>query len=244
VKILLTGGSGRLGTELRALLPNVVAPTHAELDITNAAQVDRVVAQERPELIIHAAAYTDVAGAERQREACWKVNVEGTRHVVHAANALGSRLVYISTDYVFDGIQGGYREEDSPGLPVNYYGLTKLVAEEAARAARRHLIIRTSFRPRMFPYAVAYSDAYTSQDYVDLIAPEIALAVLHVAELEVETLHIATERKSVFELARRRSPEVQEGSRTTAGTPLPRDVSLNVQRWQRLKRRIQPTPNL
>lgn len=236
MKILLTGGSGRLGTELRALLPGIVAPTSAEMNLTDAAQVREVVERERPHVIVHAAAYTNVGGAEKDRAACWNANVVGTRNVAAAANTVGAKLVHISTDYVFSGEEGGYREGDTPGPVVNYYSLTKLVAEEAARAAQRHLILRTSFRPREFQYPVAFSDVYTGQDYVDIIAPEIALAVQHAPDIQDEVLHIVTERKSVYELARRRKPDVKEGRRADAsGVVLPGDVSLNTGRWAEIK---------
>lgn len=238
-RVLLTGGSGRLGTELRALLPEIVAPTSAEMNLTDAAQVRAVVERERPAVIVHAAAYTNVGGAEKDRAACWETNVVGTRHVAAAANAVDAKLIHISTDYVFSGDEGGYREDDVPGPVVNYYSLTKLVAEEAARAAARHLIIRTSFRPREFAYPVAFSDVFTGQDYVDILAPEIALAIRHALEIEAEVLHIVTERKSVYELARRRKPDVKEGRRADAsGVVLPGDVSLNTGRWQELRTRL------
>lgn len=234
MKILLTGGGGRLGTELRALLPGIVAPTSAEMNITDAAQVLDVARREQPDLIVHAAAYTNVGGAEKDRDACWNANVVGTRTMAAAANAVNAKLIHISTDYVFSGDTGGYREDDTPGPVVNYYSLTKLVAEEAARAARDHLIIRTSFRPREFAYPVAFSDVFTGQDYVDVLAPQIAQAIAHAREIPHDLLHIVTERKSVFELARRRKPDVQEGTRAQAGVTLPGDVSLNTDRWQSL----------
>ncbi|GAA4014687.1 NAD(P)-dependent oxidoreductase [Deinococcus rubellus] len=235
MKVLITGGSGRLGTELRTLLPELIAPSSAELNLTDAGSVSKVIGREQPDIIVHAAAYTNVGGAQRERSRCWAVNVEGTRHIARAANAVGAKLVHISTDYVFDGQTGNYREDDTPGPVVNYYSLTKLVAEEAARAATRHLIIRTSFRPREFAYPVAFSDVFTGQDYVDIIAPEIALAVRHAGEISAEVLHIATERKSVYELACRRKPDVREGTRAEAGVALPGDVSLNTERWAALK---------
>ncbi|WP_027482714.1 SDR family oxidoreductase [Deinococcus pimensis] len=238
MRILLTGGTGRLGTELRALLPDLIAPRSAELDVRDLASVRGAVERERPDLIVHAAAYTDVSGAERDRRACWDVNVTGTRHVARAAREAGARLLHVSTDYVFDGERGGYREDDPPGPPVNYYALTKLVAEEAARAADRHLVLRTSFRPREWPYPVAFSDVYTSQDYVDVIAPDVARIIVGIERVPFETLHVATERKSVFELARRRRPDVRPGSRTEANVRLPSDVSLDVSRWQDLRGRL------
>ncbi len=235
MKIVLTGGHGRLGTELRALIPGIVAPPSSELNITDLQSVLAVVERERPDVIVHAAAYTNVGGAETDREGCWRVNVEGTRHMARAADRVGAKLLHISTDYVFGGETGGYRESDTPGPVVNYYSLTKLVAEEAARSAAKHLIVRTSFRPREFAYPVAFSDVYTSQDYVDVIAPEIALAITHAGEIEDEVLHIATERKSVYELAKRRKPDVQEGLRASASVRLPGDVSLDSGRWNALK---------
>lgn len=240
MKILVTGGSGRLGTELRALIPGLVAPTSAEMNLTDAAAVMAVIERERPDVIVHTAAYTNVGGAEKDREACWNANVVGTRNVAAAANAVGAKLVHISTDYVFDGQTGGYREGATPGPVVNYYSLTKLVAEEAARAATKHLILRTSFRPREFAYPVAFSDVYTGQDYVDIIAPEIALAVTNALTIQDEVLHIVTERKSVYELAKRRKPDVQEGTRAQAGVTLPGDVSLDTGRWAEMKQSLQP----
>ena len=235
LKLLLTGGSGRLGSELRDLLPGLVAPSSSEMNITDLDSVLAFTRRERPDVIVHAAAYTNVSGAETDRHKCWAVNVIGTRHMALAANQVGAKLVHISTDYVFDGEQGNYRESDTPGPAVNYYSLTKLVAEEAARVAARHLIVRTSFRPREFVYPVAFADVYTSQDYVDVIAPQVALAVRHALDITDEVLHIAAERKSVFELAKRRKPDVREGMRASASVRLPGDVSLDSGRWHAIR---------
>lgn len=234
-RMLLTGGSGRLGTELRALLPHLVAPTRAELDITHPDTVAAALDRYQPDVLIHAAAYTDVARAEQERAACWQVNVEGTRHLVEAAWARDLLLVHLSTDYVFAGTHGGYREDDPPGPVLNYYALSKLVAEELVRLVPRHLILRTSFRPRLWPYPTAFTDVFTSQDYVDVIAPELALAIEHHADIPYQTLHIATERKSVYELARRRKPDVQPGTKASVPVRLPDDISLDISRWQALK---------
>lgn len=233
--ILMTGGNGRLGSELRALLPQIVAPGSQELDVTDAQQVREVLERVRPQLIVHAAAYTNVGKAEQEREACWQINVVGTRNMAQAANRIGAKLLHISTDYVFSGNEGNYREEDTPGPVVNYYSLSKLLAEEAARAAQRHLIVRTSFRPREFQYPVAFSDVYTSQDYVDIIAPLLAEVITHALDIQDEVLHVVTERKSVYDLARRRNSEVREGRRAEANVVLPGDVSLNTERWQHLR---------
>jgi dTDP-4-dehydrorhamnose reductase len=249
--VVLTGGSGRLGRELqvemlRLSVGELLAPTRAQLDITDRAGVSAYVRALRPRLIVHAAAFTDVAGAEQHRQACWSANVEGTRNLVAAAREAQARLVLISTDYVFYGDQevgeghgSGYREEDTPGPVRNYYALTKLVAEEAARSYAGALVLRTSFRPREWPYRNAFDDLFTSQDYVDVIAPLVAETVFRHdrGEVPYDTLHVATERKSVYELARRRAPDVTRASRLSANVELPADVSLNTERWQDLLRR-------
>jgi dTDP-4-dehydrorhamnose reductase len=232
----LTGAGGRLGTELLALVPGLIPLRRPEFDLTDPECVARSLDRWKPDVVVHAAAYTDVAGAERDRAACWAVNVEGTRHLLHEITERGIYLVHISTDYVFEGTSGGYRETDTPGPVRNYYALTKLVAEELVRTAPRHLVIRTSFRPREWPYPVAFEDVYTGQDYVDIIAPEIALAVRRCEEVSFDTLHIATERKSVYDLARRRKPDVRPGSRKDVAVNLPEDISLDVSRWQALKK--------
>ncbi len=231
--ILLTGGSGRLGRELKALLPDVIAPSSAELDLTRPETIAAALATHTPGTVVHAAAYTDVKGAETDKARCWAVNVGGTRNLVRALH--NTPLVHISTDYVFYGDRGDYAEDDSVGPVRNYYALSKLVAEEVARTAERHLVIRTSFRPREWPYPTAFRDVYTSQDYVDVIAPDIALAIRHLDAISYRTLHVATERKSVLELARRRSSTVQPGSKTDAGVDLPDDISLDTQRWRTLR---------
>jgi dTDP-4-dehydrorhamnose reductase len=132
---------------------------------------------------------------------------------------------------------GGYREDDPVGPVRNYYTLSKLAAEEVVRVLPRHLIIRTSFRPSPFPYPVAYHDLYTSQDYLEVIAPQIALALQHLDKIPYQTLHIATERKSVYELARRTNASVATRSKAEAAVALPEDISLNTERWALLRAR-------
>ena len=237
-RIFLTGGEGRLGTELRALIPGIIAPKELEMDITRPEHIEKALEACRPTVVVHAAAYTNVAGAETDRAKCWAINVRGTANIVRAIEGREIFLIYISTDYVFDGTRGNYKEDDPVGPVCNYYSLTKLVGEELVRLHRPHLVLRTSFRPREWPYPVAFTDVYTSQDYVDVIAPELALAITRCRNVGFDTLHVATERKSVFELARRRKPDVQPGSKSQLKVRLPDDISLDVSRWREVKMRL------
>ena len=240
--VFLTGATGRLGRELAPRLETaglrLTGMGSREVDVTDPEAVQRAVDAARPDVLLHAAAFTDVAGAETQREACWRVNVDRTRHVALAAREANARLIHVSSDYVFWGgnerPEGGYRETDVPGPVRNTYALTKLVAEEAARFAPDALIVRTSFREATWPHPTAFTDLYTSQDYVDVIADLLASVVLHHAQIEGGPLHVATERKSVYDLVTRRNPDVTPGSRRGAGVDLPEDVSLDVTRFNQL----------
>ena len=119
-RILITGVGGQLGVALREVFPDADARSHAELDVGAPLALDY-----RPDVVLHAAAWTDVDGAEADEEGALRVNVAGTRNVV----ALGAPVVYFSTDYVFDGQKSGaYVESDEP-RPLSAYGRSKLLGE-------------------------------------------------------------------------------------------------------------------
>lgn len=235
VNLFVTGGNGRMGRELIPQLEargwRVTAPGSRDLDITDETAVACALELARPEVTLHLAAYTDVAGAEKERDRCWAINVTGTRNI---ARHVQGRLVHFSTDYVFDGERGLYTETDAPN-PSNYYSLTKTVAEEAARSARSALIVRTTFKDAVWRYPIAFDDQFTSADFTDVIAAEILRLMLNLGRVQDEVLHVVTERKSVYELARRRNQDVRPGSRLTANVHIPPDVSLENSRWHALR---------
>jgi len=133
LKVAITGADGLLGSELvRAFIAEgaTVDPLlESECDVTDAEAVARRLARVSPELVLHAAAVTDVDGAEVEPDRAYAVNAFGTFHVCRAAEAVGARVVYISTDYVFDGALGRpYTPDDEP-RPLQVYGRTKLAGE-------------------------------------------------------------------------------------------------------------------
>ena len=151
--ILVTGANGQLGTELRYLLDerneDYVAVDVAEMDITDADKVEEVFSQVNPTLVYHCAAYTAVDAAEDEgKELNYAINVTGTENVAKAAAKYGATLVYISTDYVFDGeksIGQEWLETDTPD-PKTEYGRTKRLGEEAVeKYADKFYIIRTAW---------------------------------------------------------------------------------------------------
>lgn len=150
--ILITGGNGQLGTELRHLLDeqkiSYVSTDAAEMDITNAAETKAFIANLKPEVIYHCAAYTAVDKAEDEgKELDEKINVDGTRNVAVAAEEVGATLIYISTDYVFDGTKkDGVYKTDEQTNPQNEYGRTKLLGEQIVqKTMSKYFIIRTSW---------------------------------------------------------------------------------------------------
>lgn len=146
MRVAITGANGLLGGEAVARLrgrhevlgvgrgPCRLAgppPAWADADLGDGRSVERALLDFRPEAVLHAGAATDVDGCERDPEAAWRANVEGTAQVARACRALGARLVAVSTDYVFDGEAGPYGEDDLPN-PRGAYARTKRCGEEAA----------------------------------------------------------------------------------------------------------------
>ena len=157
MNLLITGASGLFGSKLSELATAgnynvysgysqdpVASGTSIQFDVSDKNQVGAVFKKVNPEVVVHAAALTDVDKCELDRELAWKINVEGTRNIAEAVKSSHAFLVYISTDYVFNGETGGYAEADATD-PINYYGFTKLKAEELVQdLVDEYCIARTS----------------------------------------------------------------------------------------------------
>jgi dTDP-4-dehydrorhamnose reductase len=157
VRLLVTGGAGMLGSDVRRAGERkgweIVALGHGDLDITDAPSVAEAFARVRPQAAVNCAAWTDVDGAEKRREEAWTLNGTGAGNVARAAAEEGVPLVHISTDYVFSGIAPldaagaprAYVESDLVG-PRTAYGETKLVGEgQVLAASRAHAVVRTAW---------------------------------------------------------------------------------------------------
>jgi len=149
VRLFVTGSKGQLGRALEraAAERGDVFMGHdlPELDVTDAAAVHAAVRTAKPDAIINCAAFTAVDAAESEEERALAVNGTAVAHLAGAADETGAVLVQISTDYVFDGMADRAYREDDPVNPRSAYGRTKLAGEAAARAARRHLVVRTAW---------------------------------------------------------------------------------------------------
>lgn len=148
MKIAVTGSGGMLGQDIQRAFSDmdVVALTRKELDITDLGNCLSVVKDIRPDYLIHAAAFTDVDGSEKDPDTAVLVNGIGTRNVTMACEEARCPVVYLSSDYVFDGMKGSPYQEWDVASPVNRYGLSKLIGERFVRSlTNRFYIVRTSW---------------------------------------------------------------------------------------------------
>lgn len=203
--ILLTGGNGQLGTELQKHR-DYVALNRNELELTDPANVERVLGRHAFDLIVHAAAYTNTLQPDTdpvEAAKCFATNVLGTRHLVEFAKC---PIIFISTESALH--------------PYNFYILTKLQAENEMRLHRYgYTIIRTSFRCDPFEYQKACTDMYTIADTVTNIAPLVDRVVDEPCTDEL--VYVGTGVKTVYRLARRSRLDVTPALRSEVSPRLP-----------------------
>jgi len=187
-----------------------------KVDFGDASKVLELISAAKPDVIIHTAAIGDVDKCEVDRELAWRVNVEATLVLVKGALKFNAYFLYLSTDYVFDGEKGLYREEDVPN-PVNYYGLTKLVAESIVRGGlEKHSIVRTShiygFGMGRKNFARAVVEALSKGQKVRALIDQwlsptlntlLAKAIRELVEMNyIGVIHVAGERVSRYDFAK------------------------------------------
>jgi dTDP-4-dehydrorhamnose reductase len=205
MKILITGADGQLGRALQAALAadEIIALTRSQLEITKLSDVDEAIAANSPDIVINAAAYTNVDGAETEREEAYRGNALGPRNLAITTANRNIPLLHVSTDYVFDGFgEKPYQEFDRTN-PLSIYGKSKLAGEQAvAMFNPRHYIVRTAwlYSPdgKNFPKTMlaqsareevrVVSDQYGSPTY----APHLAEAIVELIKTDAYgTYHLA-----------------------------------------------------
>lgn len=153
MKVLITGSNGLLGQHLIPLfvaderyeviaagrgvnrLPSQQGYTYESVNLRNTVSVQQLLEKHHPDIIIHAAAMTQVDECERNKDACWDTNVAATRYLIQAAEKYNAFFLFLSTDFIFDGLEGPYREDDAPN-PLSYYGASKVAAERMIRNSK------------------------------------------------------------------------------------------------------------
>lgn len=236
MKILITGSSGALGSELKKKFPNAITPNHNELDITNKEKVIDFFGKEKIDMVIHTAAITSVRKCEEEKELTWKTNVEGTKNMIDAftkSNPNG-KFVYVSTACVFDGNVGMYSESSIP-YPENFYALSKLLGEQEVKKSSNHLIIRTNFTAKKkWPFPRAFSDRFGTY----LFAEDVANGIVDVINSDMSgIIHIVGDEKmSMFQLAKITTPDIESMTIDDySGPKLTMDMSLDSEKWKKYK---------
>lgn len=151
-KILITGGSGQLGYDIYRELNKrygddvtIFMPNHAVLDITDEKSVKQLIDEFKPDVVFHSAAYTKVDDAEDNPEVCFSTNVSATQYIAEACSSIDAKLIYVSSDYVFDGKKGSPYTEGDMTKPINTYGKSKAIGELKAQINPNTFVVRTSW---------------------------------------------------------------------------------------------------
>jgi dTDP-4-dehydrorhamnose reductase len=218
MKVLIAGAGGQLGRALQTVLTGheVIALAHSQLDVTRFEDTREAVTAHRPSLVINAAAYTDVDGAESDHAGAYKLNSVAPRNLSIASFELGIPIVHVSTDYVFEGLSDRPYHEFDRTNPLSIYGKSKLAGEQTAASHNpRHYIVRTSWlyhtEGKNFPKAMLAQsrraevrvacDQYGSPTY----APHLAKAIARLMETGAYgTYHLAgSGAASRFEMTRK-----------------------------------------
>lgn len=219
MNILLTGGSGRLGTELlKNKNHNINAPSHKLLDITQLTKLTKYLKLSKPDVLLHSAALTNPMDNHiKDPKLSILTNIIGTSNCAAACVQLGIKMIYISTDYVYPGKKGPYFEDD-PLLPINNYGWSKLGGECSVKLIPNHLILRCSFTEKPFKHESAFIDSYKSFMYVD----EIVKLIWSLIENNAQgTFNVGGSARSIYNFAKLSNPNVKKILREDVpGTPL------------------------
>jgi len=232
--ILVTGGSGSLGSELQKFFPDCLSPSSNDLDIRNKESIKNYLKIHSIDIVIHTAAITSVRLCEENKKLAWNTNVQGTKNLVDCILKFNSKIkfVYLSTACVFDGNSGMYDEDDIP-YPENFYALTKLLGESEISKLSNSVIIRTNFvSKKPWPYPAAFTDRFGTY----LFASNVAMGIKEILESDLSGLvHIVGDKKiSMYELAKITTPNVLPMKIDEYDGPtLTMDMSLDSKRWKK-----------
>ena len=224
--ILFTGGSGLLGSEMKKLFPSSAFPTHNEFDITNADSTWN----DKIKLIVHCAVIKSPPKIEKDPISALETNIVGTANLVRLCQRFGIKLIYISSDYVFQGTKGNYNEE-SELYPITKYGWSKLGGECAVRMYENSLIVRMTFFPNIFPYLKGFVDQRVSRIPVTNAA-EILKDIIY-SNLK-GVIHLGGLNKTTYDFAVSTSGGnmIEKISINSIDCPVPKDVTMNISKLE------------
>ena len=240
--ILLTGGSGKLGSFIRRFSQvSLHAPTHSELDITSSDQLEKFFSKHSIQAIIHCAALARMGECEKDPIRVIQINVQGTANLVSAIlkkekeSGEKIRLVHISTDGVYPGVRGNYSEQDET-IPYNKYTWTKLGAECVVKMVSNHCIIRTSFfDPQTLLYDKSAMDAFSSRVTVDYLAKAVLKLLCHPF---MGVINVGSERMSDYHRYKEFKPDLEPCTFDELSKEVPysraKDASMDCRLWREI----------
>ena len=241
-KILITGGSGRLGRACKKIMPHAQYPTKSELNLQKNETIVKYFANYKIEIVIHLAAIASIPSCENNKSIAYDVNVNGTRRLIKAAVKSGTvkHFIYVSTACVFPGTNpDSIEDEDSIPNPKNYYGITKLLAEEIVKSfdspALKITILRTNFSSMPWEYPKAFIDRYGTYLFPQGVAK--GLRDIIVSKPKNPIIHICGDKKiSMYEYAKVGGSNVAPMTLDEySGPPLTINMSLTSKYWKLYK---------
>ena len=231
-KLLMSGGNGKFAKQVIKHNDryDIVAPSHSEMDVVDIYQIEKYVLDCKPDIFLHTAALTrPMVRHIENPEVSIKSNIIGTSNVVLVCMKYNIKLVYLSTDYVYPGIDGNYNEEDYL-KPFTKYGWSKLGGECSVRLYDNHLILRMAMNKRPFPHPKALSDMRKSLMYID----DAAKVVLELLD-EDGIINVGGKSQSVYDFVSESNPNVERITlKEISDVNMAKDCSMNTDKLKKI----------
>ena len=231
-KIVVTGGSGRFGLELKKIKSNLkfIFPTKTQLNILDFHSIKRYLKKIKPKYLIHLAGLSRPMNIhEKMIDKSIDLNIIGTANITKACFQLGIKLIYFSTSYVYPGKKGSYKEND-PLLPSNNYAWSKLGGESAVQMFDNSLIVRMSMTEKPFIHKKAFGDYITNFIFHEDIAKHIPKLIN-----KKGIINVGGEKQSVYDFAKKYNPKIKKTSaRKLFGKKYPLNPSMNILKFKKI----------
>ena len=234
--ILVTGGDNSLSRELEKIHEDVLIPDSKELDLTNKENIKQFFSENNFDCIIHNESLMNVRECEEDKNKAKKINVTSTKNLVDIVQEINSGIefIHLSTPCIFDGVSGMFTETSIPN-PVNYYGITRMEAENEVKKLQEFVIIRTNYvNKEKWPYPKAFTDRFGTY----LFSKQVAQGIFDIQQEGCRgIIHIVSDTKiSMYELAKMTTPEVEPMTiNDYSGPPVTMDMSLDSTKWKKYK---------
>lgn len=231
--VLITGGENSLSLELSKIYKDVLVPNSNKLNLTNKKSIENFFEKNDFDIIIHNESLLNIRICEEQKQDAMKINVLSTKNIVDVIKKQpNTQVIHVSTPCVFDGKSGMYLESSIP-YPVNFYGLTRLLAEYLVQELPTYTMIRTNYvSKKKWKYPKAFTDRFGTY----LFPEGVAKGIRDVQKQNATgIIHIVGDKKlSLYDLAKITTPEIEPMTlEDYSGPPLTIDMSLDTEKWKK-----------